>query len=97
MATKKLSSSIKLRIVLRKGADGYIVAECPEVPGAVSQGKTEQEAVENVQDVLSTCLGMIVREWMADAKKTMRQVRRTRHQTLRKYEVKFVRSHAVVA
>jgi len=98
MAAKKLSPSVKLRILLRKGADGYIVAECPDVPGAVSQGKTEQEAIENVQDVLSTCLGVIVREWMAEAKKNVRQVRRaTRNQTLRRYEVRFVRSRAFVA
>jgi predicted RNase H-like HicB family nuclease len=96
MAMKKLSPSVKLRISLRKGADGYIVAECPDVPGAISQGKNEQEAIENVQDVVSTCFGMILREWMSQAKKNMRQPRQTtRSQTLRKYDLKFVRSRAV--
>jgi predicted RNase H-like HicB family nuclease len=98
MATKRLSPSLKLRITLRKGADGYIVAECPEVPGAISQGKNEQEAIENVQDVVSTCFGMILRDWMTEAKKNLqRTAPRSRRQTLRRFEVKFVRSRAAVA
>lgn len=98
MATKKLSPSVKLRISLRKGADGYVVAECPEVPGAVSQGKNEQEAIENVQDVVSTCFGMILRDWMAEAKKNLQRTPlRPRHQKLRRFEVKFVRRRVAVA
>lgn len=94
--TKKLSPTLKLRISLSKGADGYVVAECPEVPGAVSQGKTEQEAIENIQDVVSTCFGMILRDWMSQARKNLSQSRQsTRNQKLNRYEVKFVRSRAV--
>jgi predicted RNase H-like HicB family nuclease len=96
MATKKLSPSVRLRISLRKGVDGYIVAECPEVPGAISQGRNEQEAIENVQDVVSTCFSLMLREWMAEAKKHRRHARqRTRGSRLREYEVKFVRNRAV--
>lgn len=98
MATKKLSPRVKLRISLRKGADGYIVAECPDVPGAISQGKSTQEAIENVQDVLSACFGMILRDWMAQAKKTQQDHRRrNRAEKLQGYEVKIVRSRPAVA
>ena len=32
-------------IVLEEAEDGWIVAECPSLPGCVSQGKTEPEAI----------------------------------------------------
>jgi predicted RNase H-like HicB family nuclease len=33
-----------------------LIAECPAVPGCVSQGKTEAEAEANVQDAIKQCL-----------------------------------------
>ena len=33
-----------------------IVAECPAIPGCVSQGKTEQEAMRNIKDAIKECL-----------------------------------------
>lgn len=98
MAARKLSPRIKLKISLRQGADGYVVAECPDVPGAVSQGKTAHEAIENVQDVLSTCFGMILRDWMAQAKKNRQDHRRVAgQQKSERFEVKVVKSRAAVA
>jgi predicted RNase H-like HicB family nuclease len=34
-------------ITLEQAEDGWIVAECPSLPGCVSQGKDEAEAIEN--------------------------------------------------
>lgn len=97
MAAKRLSPCVKLRISLRKGSDGYVVAECPEVPGAISQGKNTQEAIENVQDVVSTCFGMILRDWMAQAKKTRQGHRGVFAHKSQRYEVKIVPSRVAVA
>ena len=36
--------------------DGMYIAECPAIPGCVSQGKTEAEAQTNVQDAIKQCL-----------------------------------------
>jgi predicted RNase H-like HicB family nuclease len=36
--------------------DGGFVAECPDIPGAMSQGETEREAVENLIDAINTVL-----------------------------------------
>lgn len=33
-----------------------IVIECPSIPGCVSQGKTEHEAIENIKDAIKQCL-----------------------------------------
>ncbi len=32
--------------------DGYWVAECPSLPGCISQGKTKQEALENIREAI---------------------------------------------
>jgi predicted RNase H-like HicB family nuclease len=39
-------------VVLEEGEDGYIVAECPALPGCVSQGKTREEALANIREAM---------------------------------------------
>ncbi len=43
-------------ITLEPTEDGWIVAECPALPGCVTQGKTEQEAIENIKEAISAWL-----------------------------------------
>lgn len=45
-----------LKVILEKGADGYIIAECPQIPGCMSQGKTKEEALDNIKDAVQACL-----------------------------------------
>lgn len=40
------------QVVLYPGEDGYWVAECPSLPGCVSQGKTKDEAVTNIREAI---------------------------------------------
>ncbi len=42
----------KYLVTLITGDDGYIVAECPALPGCVSQGKTREEALKNIQEAI---------------------------------------------
>ena len=39
-------------VTLSLGEDGYIVAECPALPGCVSQGKTRDEALKNIREAI---------------------------------------------
>ena len=39
-------------VVLERGEDGYIVAECPALPGCVSQGHTREEALANIREAI---------------------------------------------
>jgi predicted RNase H-like HicB family nuclease len=39
-------------VTLEKGEDGYLIAECPALPGCVSQGKTVEEAVANIREAI---------------------------------------------
>ena len=39
--------------VIYRGEDGYWVADCPSLPGCISQGKTKAEAVQNIKEAIS--------------------------------------------
>ncbi len=43
-------------ITIDRDEDGVWIAECPSIPGCVSQGATKQEAVENVKQAIALCL-----------------------------------------
>jgi len=43
-------------VELYPGEDGWWVVECPSIPGCVSQGKSEEEALEMIKDAIKLCL-----------------------------------------
>jgi predicted RNase H-like HicB family nuclease len=47
---------IELPIILLPGEDGDIVAECPIIPGCISQGRTRGQALENIREAIELCL-----------------------------------------
>ncbi len=48
----KGEKSLRYRIVIAEDEDGEFVAECPSLPGCISQGKTREAAIENIQDAI---------------------------------------------
>jgi len=40
------------QIILYPGEDDYWVAECPSLPGCVSQGQTREEAIQNIREAI---------------------------------------------
>ena len=42
---------MKYKVALKKSKEGYSVS-CPGLPGCWSQGKTEKEALENIQSAI---------------------------------------------
>ncbi|MCC7435185.1 MAG: type II toxin-antitoxin system HicB family antitoxin [Methanoregulaceae archaeon] len=48
--------SRKFDVELTIGEDGWWVVECPSLPGCVSQGRTEEEALENIKEAIQACL-----------------------------------------
>ena len=54
-------------VTLEKAEDGWIVAECPALPGCVSQGHDEKEALENIREAITA--------WMwAEDQKAMKEI-----------------------
>lgn len=44
------------QVILRPGEDGFMIAECPALPGCISQGRTAQEAIQNIREAMELCL-----------------------------------------
>jgi len=40
------------QVIIYPGEDGYWVAECPTLPGCISQGKTKEETVRNISEAI---------------------------------------------
>jgi predicted RNase H-like HicB family nuclease len=47
---------MKFLITIFRDEDGMFIAECPSIPGCISQGKTEKEAQKNIQEAIRECL-----------------------------------------
>jgi predicted RNase H-like HicB family nuclease len=47
---------MKLVVTLQRDESGMLVAECPAIPGCVSQGENEREALENIREAIAACL-----------------------------------------
>ena len=47
---------MKFPVTIERDEDGMWIAECPSIPGCVSQGKTKDEALDNVRDAIRLCL-----------------------------------------
>ena len=48
--------AMKLLITLERDETSMIVAECPAIPGCVSQGRTEAEVLDNIREAIAGCL-----------------------------------------
>jgi predicted RNase H-like HicB family nuclease len=51
-----VSETLSLTVHFEDAGDGWVLATIAEVPGAISQGRTREEARENVIDALRTVL-----------------------------------------
>ena len=40
------------QVLIYPGEDGYWVAECPSLPGCLSQGETREEAIRNIREAI---------------------------------------------
>jgi predicted RNase H-like HicB family nuclease len=49
---------MKLKITIYQDEDGTFIAECPSIPGCVSQGASEAEAQANVKDAIRACVAV---------------------------------------
>ena len=47
---------MKLVVTIDRDETGMLVAECPAIPGCVSQGRTEDEAMANIKEAIAACL-----------------------------------------
>ena len=47
---------MKFNVTIERDEDGMWIAECPPIPGCVSQGKTKEQALDNIKEAIQLCL-----------------------------------------
>ena len=47
---------MKFIVTIDRDEDGMYIVECPSIPGCVSEGVNEEEAIENIKDAIKQCL-----------------------------------------
>ena len=47
-----------LKVSIEKGEDGYVTARCLSLKSCVSQGKTREEALENIKEAIDLYLDL---------------------------------------
>ena len=47
---------MKFNVTIDRDEDGVWIVECPSIPGCVSQGKTKEEALRNIEEAIRLCL-----------------------------------------
>ena len=65
---------MKLHAVIEKDEAGFYVAEVPALPGCFSQGKTREEALENVTEAIKGWLEVMEGKQEIDPSKTVEVV-----------------------
>ena len=51
-----MKKAMKFLVTLVPGEDGWIVAECPALPGCMSQGRSQKEALRNIREAIEASL-----------------------------------------
>lgn len=65
---------MKLKVLISSGEDGWLVVECPSIPGCISQGRTVQEAVDNIKEAIEGCLEVMEERVKAKAGQSVMEV-----------------------
>ncbi|MFN8635994.1 MAG: type II toxin-antitoxin system HicB family antitoxin [Chloroflexota bacterium] len=53
------------QVIISPGEDGFWVAECPSLPGCISQGATRTEAIENIREAIEAYVAALEEDGLA--------------------------------
>lgn len=56
---------MKYTVILEPQEEGGYTVQCLELPGAISQGETKEEALENIKEAISLVLEVLSQEFVA--------------------------------
>ncbi|MDD2755309.1 MAG: type II toxin-antitoxin system HicB family antitoxin [Methanothrix sp.] len=65
---------MNLKVLISEGEDGWLVVQCPSIPGCISQGKTLEEALDNIKEAIEGCLEVMDERSKATSGKQMMEV-----------------------
>lgn len=56
----KIQSNEKVNLnETHRGEDGFWLAECPNLPGCISQGKSKKNAIQNIREAIEGYLEVL--------------------------------------
>ena len=50
------------QVIIKPGEDGFWIAECPSLPGCISQGQSRKEAVQNIREAIEGYIEVLEEE-----------------------------------
>jgi predicted RNase H-like HicB family nuclease len=50
------------QVIIYPGEDEYWVAECPSLPGCISQGKDKEEALKNIREAIEVYIAVLLED-----------------------------------
>ncbi len=68
--------------VIYLGKDGCWVAECPTLPGCISQGKTREEAIQNIREAIEGYIAVLEEDGLPVPKELMELRQHQEHPTI---------------
>jgi predicted RNase H-like HicB family nuclease len=51
-----MAKNLEFTVIIERDEDGYYVAEVPDLKGCYTQGKTLDEVLKNIREVIEMCL-----------------------------------------
>jgi predicted RNase H-like HicB family nuclease len=51
-----LTTTMKFNVIIEKDEEGRYLAECPDLPGCLSEGETLEDALESINEAIIGCL-----------------------------------------
>ena len=65
---------IMRQIIIKPGESGFWLAECPSLPGCISQGQTKKEAIQNIKSAIEGYLEVLQEDGDAIPEDSMESV-----------------------
>ena len=66
MSEALISKSLRFNVEIEIDEDGRYIAECTDLPGCVSDGETEEEALDNIADAINGYLASMAKHARAE-------------------------------
>jgi predicted RNase H-like HicB family nuclease len=65
---------MKVKVVLEPSEDGGFTAFVPSLPGCISEGDTEEQAMANIQEAIALYLEPVDGDWVAGEHTVVKEV-----------------------
>ncbi len=62
------------QVIIKPGEDGFWLAECPSLPGCISQGQSKEEAIQNIREAIQGYLDVLKQEGRSIPADTMESI-----------------------